>query len=142
MITLMSTSIIELGLLASLWCCGWPSTPAAGFGSCVPDGVDLNSVVVTEVQPPPSKLGAAQQTTVKQRLTQLKARCKKGKLVDGRGKPIFLYPLVGCWGNPPEDYLEVLKRQEAEIQRLKKKYTVIQISCTLGDPRMISQVSP
>jgi len=142
MITLMTTSIIKLGLLASLWCCPLPSSLAPGFAGCVPDGVDLNSVVLTEAQSPPSKLGAARQTTVKQRLTQLKARCRKGKLVDGRGKPIFLYPLLGCWGNPPEDYLEVLKRQEEEIQRLRKKYIVIQISCALGDPRMISQNSP
>ena len=140
MMTVMTTSILEFGLMATLWCCGSPSSPVPGFGGCVPNDVDLSSIVVAEAPPANSKQVA--QTTVKQRLTQLKARCKKGKLVDGKGKPIYLYALVGCWGNPPEDYQEILTRQEQEIQRLKKKYTVIQISCAQGDPRLISQNLP
>jgi len=141
MITLMTTSLIELALIASLSCFASSSPPAPGFESCVPNDVDLNSVVLNEVQSTTSK-PAAKEITVRQRLTQLKARCKKGKLVDGKGKPIYLYTLVGCWGNPPQDYLEILKNQEEEIQRLKKKYTVIQISCAQGDPRLISQNVP
>ncbi len=107
----------------------------------MPSEIDLNSVVVTETQAPVSKQ-AARQTTVKQRLTQLKARCRKGKLVSGNSKPIYLYQMIGCWGNPPQDYQEMLQNQEEEIQRLKKKYIVIQISCAQGvDPRTISQNS-
>jgi len=37
--------------------------------------------------------------------------------------------LIGCWGNPPEDYMEQLERQRLEIKRLKEKYTVVEISC-------------
>src|ERR1044072_1778277 len=141
MITLMTTSIIELALIASLSCFALPSPPVAGFEGCVPDEVDLSTAIVNEVQTTNSK-AVVKEITVRQRLTQLKARCKKGKLVDGKGQPIYLYPVVGCWGNPPQDYLEILKNQEEEIQRLKKKYTVIQISCAQGDPRLISQNIP
>ncbi len=77
--------------------------------------------------------------TVKMRLVQLKARCKRGMLVDGKGKQIYFYTLIGCWGNPPADYLDLLEHQAQEIQRLKKRYTVIQISCAQSvDFRTIS----
>jgi hypothetical protein len=75
---------------------------------------------------------------VSQLLTKLRARCKQGKLVDGTGREIYFYRLAGCWGNPPEDYQEVLEKQRNEIVRLKKKYTVIEISCNQDDPRKIS----
>lgn len=75
--------------------------------------------------------------TIKEKLRQLKARCKRGKLVDGRGREIRFYRLVGCWGNPPDDYQEQLARQSQELQRLKKKYTIVEIPCPQMDPRQI-----
>lgn len=138
----MTTAIINLGLLASLLCCTVPAGPDEGFGGCVPSEIDLNSVVSNEARKPTTNV-AARKTTVKQKLIQLKAHCKRGKLLDRKGKQIYFYPLIGCWGNPPADYLDLLKHQEQEIQRLQKRYTVIQIPCAQSvDPRTISQDSP
>jgi hypothetical protein len=67
--------------------------------------------------------------TVKERLTELKARCKKGSLVDGRGREIYFYRLTGCRGNPPDNYQEILERQRSEISRLRKRHMVIEMTC-------------
>ena len=137
----MTKAIIKMSLLAGFLWCATPASAGESFGRCLPSGTDLNNTVAIEANP--RTTSATAKTTVKQRLVQLKARCKKGKLVDGKGRQIYLYSLVGCWGNPPADYLEQIQHQEQEIQRLKKKYTVIQIPCGQGvDPRMISQHSP
>ena len=63
--------------------------------------------------------------------------CKKGKLLTGTGREIHFYRLVGCWGNPPEDYQQQLARQNQDLQRLKKKYKVVEIPCAQVDPRQI-----
>src|SRR5215468_11257104 len=48
---------------------------------------------------------ASQEITVEQKLREMKASCRNGKLVDARGREIrFFRP--SCWGNPPPDYLE------------------------------------
>jgi hypothetical protein len=70
--------------------------------------------------------------TVKQALKKMGARCLRGKLVDGKGKQIRFYFLQGCWGNPPADYLETLDRQRKEIGELRKRYTVIEMTCNPG----------
>jgi len=62
-------------------------------------------------------------------LSNLKARCKRGKLVDANGREIYLYRLAGCWGNPPADYRKFFKRQSEELQKLKKHYHVIEMTC-------------
>lgn len=68
--------------------------------------------------------------TVKDKLIELKARCRKGKLLDAKRREIrFFRPQ--CWGNPPADRLEIEKRQREELAELKKKYTVIEMSCNL-----------
>ncbi|MFM9904110.1 MAG: hypothetical protein ACKVQJ_06000 [Pyrinomonadaceae bacterium] len=67
--------------------------------------------------------------TVKQTLAKMKAKCRHGKIVDRRGRQIRFYYLRGCWGNPPEDYQEILENQRKEIADLKKKFTVIEIPC-------------
>ena len=63
------------------------------------------------------------------KLKQLKARCRKGKLVDAKGKEIRFFRLQGCWGNPPEDYQEILTRQAQELENLRKQYRVIEMTC-------------
>ena len=106
------------------------------FAPCLPKGTELEEVVFTAKSKP--AVGAAtRNVTIKETLRQLKAHCKKGKLVDGAGREIRFYRLVGCWGNPPEDYQERLARQNQELQRLKKKYTVVEIPCAQIDPRQI-----
>ena len=116
-------------------------TSMAGRGHplvCLPDGIKPDTVVTSE------RVRSAGSTTfrtvtVSQLLTKLRARCTRGKLVDAKGREIYFYRLIGCWGNPPADYQELLEKQRNELIRLKKKYTVIEISCNQGgDPRRIS----
>jgi hypothetical protein len=67
--------------------------------------------------------------TVEQKLTAMKARCKNGKLVDAQGKEISFFRLEGCWGNPPADYQEILAQQQQQLDKLKQRYTVIEMTC-------------
>ena len=115
--------------------------PIAGSGRplvCLPDGIKPDTVVTSE------RVRSAGGTTIRtvtvsQLLTKLRARCKKGKLVDGKSREIYFYRLIGCWGNPPADYQELLEKQRNELVRLKRKYAVIEIPCNQGgDPRKIS----
>ena len=116
-------------------------TPIAGRGRppiCLPDGIKPDTVVTSERVMSKGST-AIRKVTVSQLLTKLRARCKKGKLLDGKGREIYFYRLIGCWGNPPADYQELLEKQRNELVRMKKKYTVIEISCNQsGDPRKIS----
>jgi hypothetical protein len=81
----------------------------------------------------PSKGGTGSKKVVKitlgETLKSLRVRCRKGKLVDGAGKGIYVYRLQGCWGNPPEDYQEILQRQRNELESLRQRYHVIELTC-------------
>ena len=109
------------------------------FSACLPADVKLDEVV--SVQAPdssdPNQAKSAKSLTVQDVLTKLKAYCKKGELVDGKGKPIYFYRLIGCWGNPPDDYQEQLERQAKKLEELRKKYTVIEILCALNPSQRI-----
>jgi hypothetical protein len=72
---------------------------------------------------------AVKKTTVEQRLIELDAHCDNGKLVDAAGKEIYFYRLKGCWGNPPADYQEILEQQNEHLEQLRKRYTVIEMTC-------------
>ena len=102
------------------------------FLACLPKEVKADEVI--SIQPVVSSLGGEEgkKITVKQKLIEIKARCKKGKLVDASGKEIRFYRLAGCWGNPPADYQEILARQRGEIEELKKRYRVVEIECDLS----------
>lgn len=66
--------------------------------------------------------------TVEKKLAQLKARCRNGKLVDAKGREIrFFRP--SCWGNPPADYAEIQQRENEDLEKLRKRYTVIVFGC-------------
>lgn len=96
---------------------------------CLPKEIKPETVVsVTRKQ---TAAGADQvvRETVKERLDRLNARCEAGKLVGEDKKEIRFYKLQDCWGNPPSDYREILDRQQGELEELKKKYTVIEITC-------------
>ena len=102
---------------------------------CLPSDIKKDSVVSFATPISPNGHANARQITVAQTLKKLKAKCSRGKLIDGRGKSIYFYHLQGCWGNPPADYLEILDRQKKEIKNLKKKFTVIEMTCnTSGMP--------
>jgi hypothetical protein len=95
---------------------------------CLPEYVKPTDVVSTRlVQTNSGTL--VEKITVEQKLAELKANCKNGKLVDGAGTEIYFYKLTGCWGNPPRNYQEILERQEAELAILRKQYTVIEMTC-------------
>jgi hypothetical protein len=73
-------------------------------------------------------LKGAHPVTVKQKLLELKARCRKGKLVDAKAREIRFFRLA-CWGNPPPDYLEVEARENRELRKLQKRFTVLVFTC-------------
>jgi hypothetical protein len=66
--------------------------------------------------------------TVEKKLTEMKARCRRGKLVDARGREIRFFR-SSCWGNPPPDYQEIRQRENEELAKLKKHYAVIVFGC-------------
>lgn len=96
---------------------------------CLPSEIKPGDVVRVVT----SASGAVKKITVRDSLKSLKAKCWKDKLIDGKRKEIRFFRIVGCWGNPPADYLEIQQRQRQELAALKKKYTVIEISCNTGD---------
>jgi len=66
--------------------------------------------------------------TVERKLIEMKARCRRGKLIDAKRREIrFFRP--SCWGNPPPDYLEIRQREDQELSKLRKHYTVIVFAC-------------
>jgi hypothetical protein len=114
-------------LLAAFLCLPLGHTYSDGPYGCLPDGVELSEIVSRPVSQ--SEAESGKNITIGQTLARLKARCRKGKLVAANGREIYFYRLIGCWGNPPEDYQEQLAKQGRELQRLRKKFTVIEISC-------------
>jgi hypothetical protein len=90
---------------------------------CLPKGIKLTNGVVSEKK--------GESVNVGQRLVELKAHCRDGKLVDGHCREIRFFRFE-CWGNPPYDYLERERQQSERLAQLKKRYTVIVLGC---DPR-------
>lgn len=89
----------------------------ARFDSCLDKDIDKADLVV-----------GSSKITVKEKLIAIRARCRRGKLVDAKRREIRFFK-AECWGNPPADYLEIQQRQRGELARLRKKYTVIEIAC-------------
>ena len=98
------------------------------FTSCLPEGIKLTSEILEGSDGLPN--AKSKPKTLQAKLTELRARCKNRKLVNRNGKEIRILQLIGCWGNPPEDYQEQLGRQQREIEELRKKYIVIEVPCT------------
>ena len=103
-----------------------------GGYDCLPADIKEDSVVGFTTVESSKGLRSNVAVTVREVLRKIKARCSCGKLVDGEGKPIYFYQLQGCWGNPPADYLEILDHQKKEIEKLRKTYTVIEMTCNPG----------
>ena len=102
------------------------SSPAAPTSSaCLPSGIEPSSIVSAERQAGNKVI----KVTVQQKLDKLSARCQNGTLVDSTGKEIRFYELAGCWGNPPDNYQDILQRQQQELATLKAQYTVIEMTC-------------
>ncbi len=97
--------------------------------SCLPAGIKPTDVVSAEMVSSGKGGDVVKKVRVTQRLKEMKARCRKGMLVDAAGREIRFHRLVGCWGNPPVDYQEILERQRKELEELRKQYTVIEMTC-------------
>lgn len=89
--------------------------------SCLPDDIKLDDIVSYG-------MGGKKNVTVEDKLKALKAYCRKGKLV-GRDKREIRFFRMECWGNPPPDYQERVSEQNKKLENLKKRYTVIVLSC-------------
>jgi len=101
----------------------------SSFTACLPKDITLNDVISATAERTAQDSNGAVKLTVGQRLIELRARCKNDHLTDVSGKRITFYKLTGCWGNLPFNYQDILKRQEGEIEKLKKDYTVVEITC-------------
>jgi hypothetical protein len=101
------------------------------YSKCLPPGITIETVVSTKDLgfDKGKMLRKVATIYVKETLEKLGGKCVSGKLVDKAGKEIKFYNLQGCWGNPPADYLEILETQTKEIADLKKKFTVIELTC-------------
>lgn len=95
-------------------------SPAKNF-SCLPKDVRADEAVSYGMK-------GKSILTVEQKLAEMKARCRRGRLVDARGREIRFFR-SSCWGNPPADYQEIQQRKNAELAKLKKRYTVIVFGC-------------
>lgn len=94
--------------------------------NCLPEGFALTDVV-SFVR---NTSGKEENITIEQKLAELKARCKRGRLVDPKGREIkFFRP--ACFGNPPADYEEIRQKESEELARLQKDYNVIIFECDL-----------
>jgi hypothetical protein len=100
----------------------------SSFSRCLPPGLKLDDIIGTKFvgSRRPENRGS---TTIEQALGELNATCKNDRLMDASGKEIYFYHLIGCWGNPPRNYHEILQNQQDEIAKLKQQYTVVEITC-------------
>jgi hypothetical protein len=128
-----SLFLLSAALLATL---GHSPASASNTDSCLPAGIKSADVVSARTVRTRTK-GEVVTVTVAEKLRELKARCRKNKLIDGQGREIRFYQLVGCWGNPPDDYQQQLASQAQELAKLRKRYRVIEMTCDPdGDQRM------
>lgn len=123
--------LVSAALLSTL------STAAGNTDSCLPAGIKPTDVVSAQAVKPGANRDQVKTITVAQKLKELRARCRKRKLVDATGREIRFYRLIGCWGNPPEDYQEQLERQAKELAKLRKRYRVIEMSCNPSGQQIV-----
>ncbi len=116
------------------------SSPEPPGDSCLPSGIKPSDVVSAQAAKPGSERSEVKTITVAEKLKELRTRCRKGKLVDAKGREIRFYQLVGCWGNPPEDYQEILARQAKELASLRKRYHVIEMTCNPSGEQISSLI--
>ncbi len=105
---------------------------------CLPPDIRPEAVVGSASVKQKDGTTIVRPVTVGETLKKIGARCRGSKLVDRKGREIRLFILRGCWGNPPADYLEILDDQKREIQKLKKKFTVVEVGCETGEQTVFS----
>jgi hypothetical protein len=87
---------------------------------CLPKEVNQDQIV--------SYGRGGKHVTVADKLREIKAKCRNGKLVDAKRREIRFFH-VACWGNPPPDYREIKQREAEELRKLQQQYTVITFGC-------------
>lgn len=106
---------------------------STSLSHCLPSDIKLSDAVEATLvswfndgRPP-----IVNKVTVEQKLDQLHARCQNRKLVDQVGKKIYFYQLSGCWGASlgDEEDAKFFKNQQEKIDKLKERYTVIEMTC-------------
>ncbi len=114
-------------LLLFMVICGLPCM--AQTYRCLESGVKETDISDVRIDTTKTGQPITIKITVRDSLKKLKARCVRGKLVDGKGKQIRFYFVHNCWGNPPENYLEILEKQRRDLENLQRQFTVIQMTC-------------
>ena len=117
-----------IGLVPGFYLLAQTTEPSQSpLAKCLPADAKLNDVVEASVA---GDAHGQHKVTVESKLNELKATCNgDNKLIDGSGKQVVFYHLIGCWGNPPADYRELLEKQREEINKLKQQFTVIEMTC-------------
>ncbi len=101
----------------------------------LPENIKPDTEVRKDVKNDKGQIVSYEITTVENRLNELKARYRNGKLVDGKGKEIrFFEPLCRGVSRGIEGDTEDQKGKEKELAELKKKFTVIVLHC---DPTQV-----
>lgn len=96
---------------------------------CLPADIGPDDIVKTVILPSKTEQEHIQKISVRETLRSMRAKCRKGKLVNRRGREIRFYRLQGCWGNRPANSGEIMEEQRKEIASLRKKYCVIELTC-------------
>src|SRR5512138_2500905 len=112
-----------------IFCSSLLTLPPHRLQACLPKDIKSTDIVSTQLVRSAAGSREVKKITVGQKLTTMKARCKNGKLVDATGKEIYFFRLQGCWGNPPADYQEILEEQQHQLEKLRQRYTIIEMTC-------------
>jgi hypothetical protein len=112
--------------------CGPPaplffSANASDSISCLPKDITQDTLVS-------GGESALRAVTVREALGRNGAWCEGDKLVDKTSREVYFFHLIGCWGNPPQNYQELLASQVREIASLKGRYTGLEIPCAQSNP--------
>jgi hypothetical protein len=94
---------------------------------CLPEGFRLTDIVSYNEK----GKGGRDHLTIRDKLIEMKAQCKDGKLLHKKGREIRFFKF-SCFGNPPADYDEIAQKEREQLEKLQKDYTVIVVAC---DPR-------
>ncbi len=99
----------------------------------LPPNITLETEVRKDVLNDKKQVVSFEVTTVEKRLNELKARYKKNKLVDSKGREIkFFEPLCRGVSRGIEGDEEDQQQKDKELTDLQKNFTVIILNC---DPR-------
>jgi hypothetical protein len=129
-------SLIAVSSACGLWSCTAQIRQQGQWLNCLPAEVKPDDVVSAVLISTGPAGEVVKKVTVQEKLRELDASCREGKLVDGASREIYFYRLTGCWGMPPPDHEEILQRQTEELETLRKQYTVIEMTCNpSGMPR-------